>query len=65
MSKPQQFFTGRQVLEFYIPDYGTKDQVTTVDTEVEHSVTKIMSKIDLRDKLPTPQHSKSDTSQER
>ena len=63
MNTPRRFFTGRQVLEFYIPNYGKEDEIPTVDQEVEHSVTNIMNKINLRETLPSVQQSKTKTSE--
>ena len=46
-------------MEFYIPNYGSEEEQLTVEEEIERSVTKIMKKIDLRERLPSPSSSKS------
>ena len=56
----RRFFTGRQALEFYIPDYGKESQIRSMEEEIEVSITKILSKIDLYKRFSTPAPSKSE-----
>lgn len=47
MTKPRRFYNGKQALQFYIPGYGTENEPTHRDDDVERFANEAMKKLDL------------------